>query len=425
MRNGLTTGLLILAVTWSPMGHTRQQTAAPASAASTSQPVIRSQAELTRYLKQTPRNAPPLGWLSPGGRKRFLGELVFTPRGVGTFSYQDLQNELGHSQIVKILDLFDLGDYGKVIQGLTPAEQARRQHERLAAARARGCHDIATCPESRIEQQYDKLVLQRPDRSMPDAQRAAWHAKRYDRLMSRYQIAGNLASVDRPDLRLLKRAAEHVVFWNPDATYIGQLQADLAEMQRRGMTDDRDYTGLYRALVSSRHFDAAQKLAQAHPGMDIVALPAWRPPANLPAGQPTALSLTHDGRTMTRKAFDLSAPLRIVIVASCHFSQDAARAIHRDPKLRPLFAKHAVWLASQSDSIADARTWNKEFPDQPIHIAWQDSEWSKLDSWAMPTFYVFRHGKLVDQWAGWPADTGMRTLRKHLERDGLLKAGAG
>lgn len=134
----------------------------------------------------------------------------------------------------------------------------------------------------------------------------------------------------------------------------------------------------------------------------------------------TALTVAADGRSMHRQAFDLSAPLSIVIVASCHFSKDAARAIRADPQLRTLFARYAVWLADQGESIDSARDWNREFPDQPIHIAWRDEDWPRINSWAMPTFYVFRHGHLVEKWSGWPADTGMQTLRDKLHEAGLL-----
>ncbi|MGH8216711.1 MAG: hypothetical protein ACREPZ_13595 [Rhodanobacteraceae bacterium] len=55
-----------------------------------------------------------------------------------------------------------------------------------------------------------------------------------------------------------------------------------------------------------------------------------------------------------------------------------------------------------------------------MNVARRNCDWHKLDSWAIPTFYVFRHGKLVDQWNGWPASTGMQPLREHLRRNGLL-----
>lgn len=387
------------------------------AAALTQQLPITSPVQLTRYLHDTPAGASPLDQLSPGGRKRFLAQLKFGERGLLTVPLDDPRNELTHAQIVRLFALFGEEKFAEGM-GISPAEHARREKERQVAAKARGCA-VDACPESAIEQRYDDLVLYAPDHPMPEAKRSELIGRQYDRLFADLQSPNRLRSISAPDLRLLKRAAEHVMFHSPDATHVTQLQHDLAEMQRRSMARDKDYERLYRVLVASRQFDQAASLSRQHPGMDVAKLPTWRPNTTLPPNQPTALTLDDHGRTMTRQAFDLSAPLRIVVVASCHFSVNAARAIQADPQAGPLFAKHAIWLADQGDSLARVHQWNTDFPQQPIHVAWRNSEWSMLDSWRMPTFYIFRHGKLVDQWNGW-GDTGMHQLRTHLRKDGLL-----
>lgn len=96
---------------------------------------------------------------------------------------------------------------------------------------------------------------------------------------------------------------------------------------------------------------------------------------------------------MTREAMDLAAPLRIAV----------------DPRLGPLFRQHAVWLAADATPLADAAAWNRAFPTQPIRVAWRDREWSMLDSWAMPTYYVFRHGREVAHRSGWLELNALRT----------------
>jgi len=86
-----------------------------------------------------------------------------------------------------------------------------------------------------------------------------------------------------------------------------------------------------------------------------------------------------------------------------------------------LFQKHAVWLADQNQSLQATRDWNRKFPKQPIHIAWQDSQWSMLNNWGMPTFYIFKHGKLVEEWNGWPSDSAaLKTVRIKLQAAGVL-----
>ncbi len=391
--------------------------AAPSQAAERAP--ITSRAELTHYLETTPPGTSPLGWLSPGGRKRFLASLEFGSRGLEGFSHDDPDHELTHAQIVQLFTLFGIKDYAEGL-GLTEDERIRFERERLAAANARGCA-VASCPESAIEQRYDKLVLQQHDSSSPTIERFARIGRQYDHLFAGDQTPRKLRSLDDIDLRLLVRAAGIAVFYEPSSRHIAQLQMDLAEMQRRDLATDRDFVVLYRAWVATRQFAKAAALARQHPGMSVHALPTLLDSAGLPPGQPTALAIAMGGRTMTRQAFDLSTPVRIVVVASCHFSQDAAHAIEGDAQLRSLFTRHAIWLADQSASVNEALQWNRQFPGQPIHIAWKNSEWSKLDDWGMPTFYVFRHGTLVDKWSGWPTDAGgIQTVRQRLHKDGLL-----
>ena len=381
---------------------------------------IQSRADLIRYMHDTPAGASPLDKLSPWARKRFLAQVEFGLHGATNISFGEPRAELTHPQLVQLFALFG-AEQEKLAQsldiGLTSTEQSRIERERIADAKARGCV-VDSCPESDIEQRYDELVLQQPDTSMPDAERFALAGRRYDQLFGSDQTPERLHSASHADLRLLRRAVEEAVFYVPSPTHIAQLQMDLAEMQRRGMTEDKDYAGLHQALIAGRDFDAANALARRHSGMGIDAVPAFRKPASLPQGQPTALAVNRRADTMTRQPFDLSAPLRIVVVASCHFSQDAARAIEADAQLRPIFASDAIWLASQNEYFSSVIDWNREFPDQPIHIAWQNSEWSMLDSWAMPTFYVFRRGQLVKKFSGW---YDVKTLKHSLREAGVLR----
>jgi hypothetical protein len=379
------------------------------------QTLIRSKVELTRYLQSTRPGSSPLDDLSPGGRKRFLAQLEFGSHGLRSIPSDDLGSELTHPQIVRLLALFGAEKYAA--DGVTPAEQTRLKRERKLDATAGGCA-VETCVESDVERRYDELILQKGDTSMPDAERFALAGQRYDHLLGNYQTPNRLRSLNHTDLRLLKRGVENAVFYMPSPTHIAQLQMDLAEMQRRGMVEDKDYARLYQALIASRDFDTASALARSHPDMGTDTLPAFRKSASLPLGQPTALTVDAQDGTMSRQTFDLSTPLRIVVVASCHFSQDAARAIEADAQLRPIFVSDAIWLASQNEYFSSVTNWNREFPDQPIHIAWQNSEWSMLDSWAMPTFYVFRHGRLVKKFSGW---YDIKTLKHSLHEAGVLR----
>lgn len=377
---------------------------------------ISSHEQLTRYLRETPAGTSPLDALSPGSRKRFIDQLVFRDHGLSDLDLGEPVNELTHLQAVQLLALFGVESSADGV-GVSEEARARLERENRVDAIARRC-DVKTCQESAIEQAYDQLVLDRADSSLPDAGRSAVNADHYDRLFKNYSSSSAVAAASSPDLRLLKRAVEFALFYRTNQEYIARLTTVLAAMQRRRMVDDLDYETLYQALITIRQFGAAKALAETHVAMRITVAPTLLERTPLPRGLPTALSVDLSGRAMEREAFDLSVPLRIVVVASCHFSQDAAHAIAADPRLHALFVRHAVWLASQSESFGAVAQWNGEFPDQPIHIAWKDSDWPMLDSWNMPTFYVFRDGRLAGKFSGWH---GVESLSTSLQKAGALR----
>lgn len=376
---------------------------------------IRSAAQLASYLATTPITASPLGALSAGGRKRFLAQLQFTAKGLGSFSTDDPEHELTPAQLSALYALFGMADYAQGA-GLTQAQWRQRQRERRADASARHCAP-ADCPESTLEQRYDTLKLHPPATPPRNGnQRVAQEIQRYDQLFGEFQRPGVLATLSVPDLRLLMRALDTTLYAQPDRRHLAQLRDDLVELQRRGSVSDADYASLYRGLLASRQFAQAASVRRAHPALNVAPPPRFianDPPA---AGQPTALVIdaTHD--TMRRRSVSLDGELRIVVIAGCHFSEDAARAIEHDARLRPLFADHSIWLASASQPLQQVAAWNRQFSTLPMHVAWQSQEWSMLDDWAMPTWYVFRHGKLTARFQGWQ---GVPELKRQLRRAGV------
>jgi hypothetical protein len=390
-------------------------TALAASAQTGPQSPIRSQAELLRYLHATPIRATPLAPLPPASRRRFLARLQFRPHGVD-IDYGEPAAELTHPQVVRLYALFGQsppsGD-----MGLTPAQQRRRELERVEDAQRRGCAP-ARCPESEVERRFDELSAIEPRFSLPDAQRFAAEKRDYDRLFGDFfRGPDSLRGLGDPDLRLLTRALYTTLYAVPDAGHVAQLRRVLQEMQRRGMTEDADFEELYGAETGTRQFATAARLREEHPGMHAAPLPAFVPGPAPEGGRPTALSVDVRSDTMRRQAFDLGGPLRIVVIAGCHFSEDAARAIEGDAQLRPLFARHSIWLASPAQPIEDVSAWNRQFGDLPMHVAWRQDEWSMLPSWSMPTYYVFRDGRLAKQFTGW---LGTAKLKQALHEAGAL-----
>lgn len=77
--------------------------------------IIRSQGDLQRYLQTTPDSS--LHRLPASARQMFIDSLVFTPRGLGSYSYLPLQT-LSVTEIHQILSLFGVQTSLEAIPGL-------------------------------------------------------------------------------------------------------------------------------------------------------------------------------------------------------------------------------------------------------------------------------------------------------------------
>lgn len=363
---------------------------------------IRTPAGLSRYLHTTPAEQSPLSLLPVGARKRFLGTLVWGSKGVASFSFADLQQYLTDGQILRVLTLFDLQSFAHGLHGRLEPLTAAERHAR----------------ESPLEHKFDQLFFSHADRH--DDNSAESIPELYDQLLAIYQVPQALTRLHDSDVGLLFRAAALGSSVSHQDRYLDDLSLDLATLHRRGLATAAQVADVHDQLVAARRLDAANSLAREYPSASIDPLPPLQTIGNVKDGEPTALTMEPDGKSMLRKPIDMQAPLRIVVVAGCHFSVDAVRAIRSDPELDKLFHEHAIWLADENESLQDVLQWNREFPDQRMHVAWRNREWHMLDSWGIPTFYVFRQGRLVEQWSGWPHDTGMQSLRAHLMEAGVL-----
>lgn len=80
--------------------------------------LIKSQADLARYIASSKGAATPLSALSPGGKQRFLQSLRFSDKGLASFDYRDIQSELTATQAYRLLALFGVERSTSTIRGL-------------------------------------------------------------------------------------------------------------------------------------------------------------------------------------------------------------------------------------------------------------------------------------------------------------------
>ncbi|MBK6726070.1 MAG: hypothetical protein IPG63_02230 [Xanthomonadales bacterium] len=354
---------------------------------------IRTPQALQRHLAQELGHGSPLDAFPVGARTRFLRSLSFGRGGVAGFDVADLEESLSTEQAAAVLGLFGLDDYLAALQPLPQPRPARNF-------------------ETPFERRY--LTFHEAIDGQPQAATQALAD-----LLERESAATVALRLDTCERLLLLRALLVALRQESTPARATEVIAALDLLDREQAAQPRQIQRVYQALISARDFDAAARLRQRFPSRGLEPLPARDFEDTLDPLPESVLEVSADALQMSRRRIDLDQGLRIVVVAGCHFARDAARAIATDPALDRLFRRHGVWLASQSESFTAVADWNREFPTQPMHIAWRDRDWPRVRSWAMPAFHVFRDGQLVAQWNGWPADSGMATLREQLRAAGV------
>ncbi len=356
----------------------------PATRVSAPAPPLTSQAETNAWLAAQAGRPTPLDALPPLARRRFIDSLVFGSGGLGGFAYGDLEAELTPSQARAVLRLFGMEEYADDIE------------TRLAEGEAWP----GSAEPSRIEREFDMLYRKRGGgRSVP-ADAAALYAKDFAPLFK----GDALSDLSLRDLVHAMRAAQLIAQTSLEPQYSSDVSAAVQELERRGKATASDLRAAYDGLLMARRFDDARRFADRHPDAKLPALPVMRDP--LPAGTKAATLWRFDrsGQSLVRTPLDL-APAQILVMAGCHFSQDAAEDIGKDPVLGPLFARHAHWLFLPlgREDLDAARQWNRRFPDAQVGMLHVREEWPLLpEPWAMPTFLFVRNGRVVEHLEGWP-----------------------
>lgn len=246
----------------------------------------------------------------------------------------------------------------------------------------------------------------------------------------RREYANNFSAIDdveslhhesNDDLKRHWDAAATAMFYSADSSLLNAALRVFGELHQRNLTDTKATISIYNGLLKARRFDAAIKLTTAYPTL----APAT-PIRFIDAGTklPSVWKLNADANEAKRMGIDLN-PLQIIVVAGCHFSDDAANDIVTDPLLSPIFAQHARWLSlSPGEEQLDALTeWNRRHPQTPLLPIYDRSEWALITQWEMPTFVIVKDGKVIDSTRGWKS--GEAAFRQQLvallQRTGFLE----
>lgn len=370
---------------------------------------IGSEPELRHYLRIVAAGASPLDHFSAAARQRFLGSLRFRDESLIGYAYPILVDELAPQQIREVLALFGRD---------APAFVLEEANQRTPDQRARAAAISASMtPEMLARYREFQAAIESVGNRAADVA-AAW-TQRFEALSAPAQ----LTTLSPGDLHLLYDATVVATIHTKNTAYLATLKRAEARLSALAAATPEQYTQMFRVLVLLRRFDAARALADAHPDLDVEQLPRIldRTPPN--ASGPGLLVVDATEDLLLRQAANLPRGPHIVVVGHplCHFSRNAVAAIEADPDLARIFA-NASWIKPQDGRLRfnTMQEWNAQHPGAIYRIAWRESEWPLIDSWATPTFYFIEDGKLAAKVVGWPAEGNRDALLSAADEIGLL-----
>ena len=277
-----------------------------------------------------------------------------------------------------------------------------------------------------IAQRAERVKVLADLRSRPDDLTYAANIQReYEANFSQINGTDDLRAASDANLALQWQAVSSTAFYSDDGGVADAAVRVHAELDRRGVADAKATDRVFNALLKARRFDAARDFATRHPDAMLAAVPQF---IDTDTGDmPSAWQFSADGSKAKRIGIDLK-PLQVIVVAGCHFSEDAAREIAIDPLLGPVFSRHARWLSRQPggeklDALAE---WNRNHPHAPMLAIHDRSEWALISEWVIPTFAIVKDGKVIDSTKGWSSDEPefRAQLITLLERTALLQPDA-
>lgn len=266
-----------------------------------------------------------------------------------------------------------------------------------------------------LEAAYSELLeLEDATSDSPGDQRRQRLSEAYARDFSAIVRSPGLSGAASSDLDLLLRAGHRLAFYSNDRRYLDDMT--LVMKARRSASSSEDLRLYHATLVQFRDFDAARRLAQEHPGIDLEPVPLVQPIDAGGRADAYAIGIEQNRLREIDVATDGDVLLAIVHPL-CGFSLRAMQDLRNSPLLRDTTL---VWMAPVAQRLYYdvLQQWNVEHPDQEIVLARATADWPMIDDWATPNFYLLRNGQVLSHFSGWPKTGNWQALRD------LLAAGS-
>jgi hypothetical protein len=214
-----------------------------------------------------------------------------------------------------------------------------------------------------------------------------------------------------------------VVYPKKMGKYVERMRSVYEILQERNEVLTSEASSLYGSYIAERDFAKAKALKSKTSLLGDEKLPHVEITENLDKDKPAVIELESTGRSFFTKAVQMQSGYKIIIVSGCHISRDAAKEVEDNPALNDIFKKYgAIWLqpADRTLSAESVREWNKSFPDQQLVISYRNSAWKGIDFARIPSFYLYKDGKLISQQHGWKYGDHGKMLIETLRRAGIF-----
>lgn len=343
----------------------------------------------------------PLDALTPYGKRETIRQLSWGENGLVGFGYESLTRELDSEQLAAVLRFLDADSYLPML------------NKNLVGPPLR-----LPAPSAQVELE---LQLLRQFVDADNARRAASQgattevgapavARRYQDLFAMRLSRAALAVQAAGDLLPLFDAAALAASAYPASAAIDDMLQVHRELAVRGIDTRRtvDDSVLY-AMLAARRFGPARDFAATRPHLDDVAIPTVDDPLGPGFRGRSAFAYDAARNTLTRMAMPSPAGTELVMVvgAGCHNSDKALKDIRDDAALQSRLRGIGLTLVTAPNAPVSTRliaSWNAANPAMPILAPYSAQEWAAIKVTGIPSFYLLRDGKVLDQRTGWPAE---------------------
>ncbi|TFW28252.1 hypothetical protein [Massilia horti] len=353
----------------------------------------------------------PLDALTPYGKREAIRRMVWRENKMVSFSYVPLTRELDHEQLAAVLRFLDLDYYLPMLDNRLVGPPLR-----LPAPSEQVEQDLHL-----LRQFEDEDHARRAEATAPATEIGAPAVlRRYQELFGARLNPATLTAQPLGDLLPLFDAAALAANDNPASPALDDMLWVHRELTARGIDTRRtlDYGVLY-AMLAARRFEQARAFAATRPHLADLPIPQVVDPLGSGFKGRSAFAYDAQSNTLTRQALPSPSGTELVMVvgAGCHNSDNALQAIHDDAALQARLRGANLLLVSAPNAPIETHLiteWNAANPAMPIRAPFSVQEWQAIEVTGIPSFYLLRNGKVVDQRKGWP-DEGKAELVKLID----------